>query len=445
VKALQPPSLNWRGDQAVTTNQPFIQEQLRAIADDLWGSREHLFSAWRQRVEDDPELATVAHFSRSQFVDHMPWVLQALCDKLRTWSGRDTSQESSTEVAAESHSQHRWQQGYDLRSVVSEWGHLNTCLVAQLEHYSSEHPEVPSDVLGLARGLLADFLGDNLTQGVVEYHELLQSEAATRVRELEAALAHLRDLERARGQLLRTVVHDLRGSLGIVTGNLAMLDHVRISDEDRVEMHELLGRGVADLEHMLTQLMDMARLEAGQETRSLELTDVGKLLEELCATTQPLAAERNLYLKGEGPVRLEVESDPLKVRRIAQNLVLNALNYTRQGGVWVSWGEVGERWFLSVRDTGPGFQASTAAPLASKLGAATETAHEVEAGQVATANPAEEDRPPGQAQPSAETHGEGVGLAIVKRLCELLDATLELESEAEVGTTLSVSFPRHYP
>jgi signal transduction histidine kinase len=46
--------------------------------------------------------------------------------------------------------------------------------------------------------------------------------------------------------------------------------------------------------------------------------------------------------------------------------------------------------------------------------------------------------------PSRPLHGEGIGLSIVKRLCELLDATLEMESETGVGSTMLVIFPRRY-
>jgi signal transduction histidine kinase len=74
---------------------------------------------------------------------------------------------------------------------------------------------------------------------------------------------------------------------------------------------------------------------------------------------RPLATDRGLFLESHGPTALQVEGDAVKTRRIAQNLLLNAIKYTEQGGVRVSWEEVTagelERWVLSVQDTGPGF------------------------------------------------------------------------------------------
>jgi signal transduction histidine kinase len=394
--------------------------------------------SWRGRVERDPDLSSVSQFTRAQFVDHMPRVLEALAQKLLAYPSEDLDLEAA-EKSVESHSKHRWQQGYDLRNLVGEWGHLHTCLVEAVETFFQAHPEVSPEVMVQARYIVAEFFSENITEGVTEYHQLLQSEAATRMRELELGLEKLQALDRTRGQLLRTSLHDLQGSLGIVTGNVAMMDHERLTNEDREEMRQLIQQGVTSLKDMFAELMDLARLEAGQEKRTIGKLDAGQLLVELCATARPLAREKNLYLNARGPEHLHVQGDDVKVRRIAQNLVLNALKYTSEGGVRVFWGEDGERWFLAVEDTGPGLHQSTAAPLASKLAEATETAKEVEGGSTNNTLTPEKVTPP-----QSSTRGEGVGLSIVKRLCDLLDATLELESQEQVGSTFRVFFPRSY-
>jgi K+-sensing histidine kinase KdpD len=140
----------------------------------------------------------------------------------------------------------------------------------------------------------------------------------------------------------------------------------------------------------------------------------------------------------------------VKVRRLLQNLLRNALKYTEQGGVSVSWGAERENWWLMVKDTGPGLLSGNGAPLVVGLKAATASARESDEKNAATtgvvsqvltpprgASPAEPAAPP---QP-----GEGIGLSIVKRLCELLDASLEVSSSPESGTTFRIVFPRDYP
>jgi signal transduction histidine kinase len=144
----------------------------------------------------------------------------------------------------------------------------------------------------------------------------------------------------------------------------------------------------------------------------------------------------------------------VKVQRIVQNLVTNALKATVRGGVRVTWEERNvedrQQWILCVQDSGPGFNPGTSAPLQRALKRATEEVQQVE--ELATAvgdgegklDPAPTLASRSSAVPSPNLGGEGIGLSIVKRLCEMLDASLELETSTGEGTTFRVIFPRHY-
>lgn len=116
----------------------------------------------------------------------------------------------------------------------------------------------------------------------------------------------------------------------------------------RANLLRLLDRNVKALHQLLNDMSGLARLQAGQEHRRVESLDAAALLRDVCEGMQTHAQDRNLFLRFDGPATLPVEADPVKTRRIAQNLVLNAVKYTRQGGVTVTWGEGmpgdGERW-----------------------------------------------------------------------------------------------------
>jgi signal transduction histidine kinase len=169
---------------------------------------------------------------------------------------------------------------------------------------------------------------------------------------------------------------------------------------------------------------------------------------------KPAANERNLFLESDGLESFMIEGDLVKTQRIAQNLLLNAIKYTEEGGVKVGWAEVAprtyERWMLYVQDTGPGFGDGSVTPLAQAIKKSTEDVQVVEqeaekAGQDSTfvapapVLPAESTH-----RPDYQVPGEGIGLSIVKKPCELLDASLELETERGKGSTFRVIFPRHY-
>jgi len=102
---------------------------------------------------------------------------------------------------------------------------------------------------------------------------------------------------------------------------------------------------------------------------------------------------------------------------------------------------------LTVRDTGPGFQRGAAAPLAQAIEESTVEAKAVDDARDGAAAPPHEALPTAPKPAKARAplpSGEGIGLAIVKRLCELLDATLELESEFGRGSAFRIVFPRSY-
>lgn len=161
----------------------------------------------------------------------------------------------------------------------------------------------------------------------------------------------------------------------------------------------------------------------------------------------------NLFLKYEGPERLAVEGDVLKLQRILQNLLRNVLKTTEHGGVIVRWStdpqQRARQWTLSVCGAGPATDPGSAGPLQQALKSATEMTQAPRLRPV-SATPEVADRAsaaaPGTAgaAPAVRPSGEGVGLSIVKRLCEVLHATLALQAPPGRGATFHISFPLRY-
>ncbi|MDF3021789.1 MAG: histidine kinase [Steroidobacteraceae bacterium] len=317
------------------------------------------------------------------------------------------------------------------------------------------NPGIDSGAMRIARRELVRLCSDGVCASATRYARLQQSEAASRVRELESALAQLTKLDQERAEAWREAAHDLRGRAHAIASASAVLTREGVPEQYRTRFSEVLRTGVQSLNKLLCDLMDQARLEAGHERRQITQFDVATLLKEYCDTTRPMAAEKGLFLVAKGATPLVVDGDPAKIQRIVQNLVLNALKVTEQGGVQVTW-EPGEeerrsQWVLCVKDTGPGFKRGSASPLERVLKRATDEAHEVERrnDQSNQANPQADSAPTLASQTTnsrvSVPGGEGIGLSIVKRLCEMLDASLELESSEGEGTTFRLIFPRRYP
>ncbi len=391
---------------------------LPAVADCLEQGLSEVLARWRTHVSADPQISASKGLSRSQLNDHIPVLLTSFAKRLR--GGDSRAQKDEERELSEAHGRHRWQQGYDLRGMLREWGHLNATLVNWLGENGAS---------GQAHLSWAEFVAFNEAEAVALYEKLLQSEARAKLRDMEQALGQLQEWERARGVLLREASHDLRGGLSVVLSASSLIGHPNVSVEQRDQVAVLLASGVKNLTDILSDLLEMARLEAGVETRETSDLDVGELLSELCVSWQALAQEKGLHFETSGPKSLRVEGDAPKMRRIAQNLALNAIKYTQDGRVSVAWGEAEiDRWFIEISDTGEGLETASAAPLAKNLESAAPGA------PLPTSSPPASNRPAG---------GEGIGLAIVRRLCELLDASIELNS-TEAGSSFCVTFPRAY-
>jgi signal transduction histidine kinase len=415
-----------------------VLEELADLANHMRNRRDALLGAWQGAIRRDPNLTGGDALPRAELLDHIPALLSAFEQSLRHGPSEALA-EAAGQAPAAAHGLQRWLQGYDLREVTRELGKLNGCVIFELDTYAEAHPEVSAEAFIRARQAWATLCCSAIEESVNQYFSLQQQEAEGQVKDLERALEEFRALERQRGDLWREAAHDLRGNLSVVASVTVGLTRRGKEESSRDEFIRILMRNVTSLHQLLDDVTSLARLQAGREVRQIEPLDATPLLQALCESIRPIALQRGLYLNCAGPEGLAADGDAVKIRRIAQNLILNAVKYTRAGGISVSWGDSApidsKRWILIIQDTGPGFHTASAQPLAAALEPATE------AKPMGVSNPSLEDT---DMQTLRGDAGEGIGLSIVKRLCDMLDASIEMQSIKDQGTTFRILFPRHY-
>ena len=396
-----------------------VQAELAALASYLRGRREAILQSWQLAIKWDPKVRTGDSLPRVQLLDHIPALLATYERALHApISGAADAVQAAGQEPAAAHGLQRWRQGYDLREVTRELVKLNECVVAELDSYTAAHAGLSHAALAAAHRVWAAMCSTGIEESVGQYFELQKQEAAGHVKDLESALAEIRQLEQQRGDLWRQAAHDLRGNLGVVANATVALTHTELRNSSRDDFVRILMRNVTSLHHLLDDVTSLARLQAGREQRRIEPLDVTPLMQQLCEGIRPLAQQHRLFLRCDGPPGFAAEGDAVKIRRIAQNLILNAVKFTREGGITVSWGDSeandSKRWMLSIQDTGPGIHSDAGKPLSIALEGRSSA------------------RPTGEV--AASDTGEGIGLSIVKRLCDMLDASIELNSVEGVGT-----------
>ena len=425
--------------------------QFAAVCDYFAARRDAILQAWSKADRADPDQTTGRSLTLGQFLDHIPEMLDAFEDRLRSRPGGVDAVAADAEKKDEEvkHGLHRWQQGYRLQELINECGHLQSCLYNELGRFAENNPGIEPATIAETQRQIMGLINDTISESAGQYERMQQAEAAGHVGDLRGALASVSQIERHRSTLFHQAVHDLRNDVVGVNLAATLLGKPAMAESDRLESATYLQQAVLGLNTMLEELMELARLQAGQETRKIAPFDAAVLLTELCTAHEPMARERQLFLGVKGPAGLAVEGDAEKTRRLAKNLVGNALKYTPCGGVDVSWGEEKETWWLMVNDTGPGMLSGPGTPLVTGLQEATASAKESDdkatagKGEASQVLPAPWDAT-SAAAPSRHQPGEGIGLSIVKRLCELLDASIEIASSAETGTTFRVVFPRSF-
>src|ERR1700741_3028872 len=140
-----------------------MRGQLRGLAHPLARRREALLDAWRLATDIDPEVTSAAASTRNQFVDHIPDVLDAFEGRLGAQDSEEKAEAAGEpkEGAAE-HGTHRGQQGYRLTETMREWGHLQLCLLTELERYSAQNTELEPEVMQVARRELVGLDNDGV-------------------------------------------------------------------------------------------------------------------------------------------------------------------------------------------------------------------------------------------------------------------------------------------
>jgi signal transduction histidine kinase/DNA-binding NarL/FixJ family response regulator len=311
-----------------------------------------------------------------------------------------------------------------LREMVSrvrevDLGVPSTLKPLQLRAASSEFAALAEDFNAMLQRLRD--LNEDLRRSLEAQAGLnreLEERVQQRTADLAAALTRAERLAEAKTRFLSHMSHELRTPL---TAILGFAEQALLASGDaarKVQALEVVVRNGRHLLSIVNDVLDAARIDAGQLAVVLEPCAPLALVEDVHALLAPAARQRSLSLNlnCHWPLPATVESDPLRLRQVLINLVGNALKFTERGGVSVDIVAVGERLSIKVRDSGIGISAEQLERLFKPFEQADDAV-------------------------TRRFGGSGLGLFISKRLLEAMGGELDVESTPGHGSCFSIRLP----
>jgi signal transduction histidine kinase len=258
---------------------------------------------------------------------------------------------------------------------------------------------------------------------VLEYSRQLEQKSAELERTsiaLRAANEKLLELDRLKDDFLSTVTHELRTPLTSIRAFAEILhDNPDIEPDQAREFLHLIIKESERLTRLINQVLDMAKIEAGEIDWNIEPVDLGEIVHEATATTAQVFKDKGIALEVLIPETVPpVRGDHDRLTQVAMNLLSNAAKFTpgRSGRVVVSVEHVDEGVRVAVSDNGPGIAPKDAEIVFDKFR---------QVGNTMTDKP----------------QGTGLGLAICKRIVEHLGGRIWVETSLGHGATFAFVIP----
>ncbi|NTW02332.1 MAG: HAMP domain-containing protein, partial [Oscillochloris sp.] len=295
--------------------------------------------------------------------------------------------------------------------------------VLSADYHLSQRAIQPQDASQLL--MFANMVG--LTIQNVQLYTDLERQVAQRTEEMRAALERAQLADRRKGDFLTSISHELRTPLNAIIGfSTVLLDDLDgpLSPMQREDIQSI-NRNGRFLLHLINELLDISRIEAGHLELDLGPVDLHPVMIEVIDTMQGLLHEHGVNINHALPIHLpSAYADADRVRQIMLNLLSNAVKFTERGTITVSattldelsdHGEVRHYLQISVRDTG--------------IGIPTERQQDIfeEFVQIHGRR--------------SRRRGTGLGLAIVRRLVEAQNGRIWVESTPNEGSTFSFTLP----
>lgn len=257
------------------------------------------------------------------------------------------------------------------------------------------------------------------------YHRHLEQLVADRTRELNRAKVAAEAANQSKSAFLANVTHELLTPMNAIIG-MTHLAKAAAHDDRQLQRLDKVEASAQHLLSIINNLLDLSRLETGQLESAQREIDLQQLLDQVQQQVQPDVDRRGLMLSTDlADTPRYLYGDAARIQQVLLNLSQNAVKFTEQGEIWIKARKVAEdservRIRFSVSDTGIGIDEEQAARLFQVF-------------------------EQGDNSSTRRYGGNGLGLALSKRLVDLLGGSIGVQSQPDVGSTFWFELPLRTP
>ena len=233
---------------------------------------------------------------------------------------------------------------------------------------------------------------------------------------INAMAAELSGTETLRTDFIANVSHELKTPLAVMGNYATMLQRPGITEEEKNEYAKAISEAAKKLAQLITNILKLNKLENQQIFPQPQEFDLGEQLCQCLLGFEDAWEAKNLEIETDIEEDVRIKSDPELLSLVWNNLISNAVKFTPEGGtIGLSLKTAGNAVVVQVRDTGCGMKPETGMHIFEKFY---------------------------QGDTSHATQGNGLGLALVKRVMDILNGEIGVQSIYGEGSTFTIKLKR---
>lgn len=229
-------------------------------------------------------------------------------------------------------------------------------------------------------------------------------------------VSKVKEVEKMQKQFFSDISHELKTPMSAIIGCVEILQKEGIEDKDTFnEFMEILLKESYRMQSIIGDILELSRLERPQVTLTPALINIEMLIKDTVELFEPLAKDKQLSLVYQTSIHEELMLDCTTVKTVLNNLVSNAIKYSKTGVIAIKASHSGNNLIIIVQDEGIGISKENLPFIYDRF-------FQVDSSR-------------------SKKIGTGLGLSIVKKMVELNNGVIEVESTPQIGSTFTVTLP----